>query len=66
MRFITKLGTIHFGNSCCYSVQKLLSWSPQGKMFDARIYETVILSLAFGSCEMVLLAVEEDSKFAGV
>jgi hypothetical protein len=52
----------NFGNSCCYSAQKLLSSSLLAKIPKTRIYKTVILPLALCSRETLPLTVEEECK----
>ncbi|KAJ4438944.1 hypothetical protein ANN_14898 [Periplaneta americana] len=53
---------INMGNSCYYSVEKLLSSSLLSKNLKVRIYKTVILPVVLYGCETWILTLREEQR----
>ncbi|KAJ4443790.1 hypothetical protein ANN_05568 [Periplaneta americana] len=53
---------INVGNSCYYSLEKLLSSSLLSKNLKVRIYETVILPVVLYGCETWTLTLREEHR----
>ncbi|KAJ4442515.1 hypothetical protein ANN_04102 [Periplaneta americana] len=53
---------INMGNSCYYSVEKLLSSSLLSKTLKVRIYKTVILPVVLYGCETWTLSLREEQR----
>ncbi|KAJ4427128.1 hypothetical protein ANN_24744 [Periplaneta americana] len=54
---------INMGNTCYYSVEKLLSSSLLSKNLKVRIYKTVILPVVLYGCETWTLTLREEQRF---
>ena len=48
------------GNTCCHSVQNILSSSLLSKYVNVKIYRTIILPVVFYECETWLLTMREE------
>jgi len=53
---------LNSGNSCCHSMQKLLSSSLLSKTLKNKIYRTVILPIVLYGCETWSLTLREECR----